>query len=88
MAKKRGSPNWGKPEVNSVPYTGTNSFEEVVKKLPLSPSQYEGSISESVRSVLRYRPPARLSGRVLGPRRGFFVSDECTDPRVHNLRTT
>ena len=44
MAKKRSNPNWGKPEVNSVPYTGTNSFEEVVKKLRLSPSQYEGSI--------------------------------------------
>ena len=44
MAKKRGNPNWGKPEVNSVPYTGTNSFEEVVKKLRLLPSEYEGSI--------------------------------------------
>lgn len=43
MAKKRGNPNWGKPEVNIVPYTGTNSFEEVVKKLRLSPSDYEGS---------------------------------------------
>ena len=44
MAKKRDNPNWGKPEVNSVPYTGTSSFEEVVKKLRLSPSQYEDSI--------------------------------------------
>jgi hypothetical protein len=40
MAKKRGNPNWGKPEVNTIPYTGTSSFEEVVKKLHLSPSQY------------------------------------------------
>ena len=44
MAKKRGNPNWCKPGVNSVPYTGTSSFEEVVKKLRLSPSEYEGSI--------------------------------------------
>ena len=44
MANKRGNPNWGKPEVNTIPYTGTSSFEEVVKKLRLSPSQYEGSI--------------------------------------------
>ena len=38
------SGNWGKPEVNSIPYTGTSSFEEVVKKLRLAPSQYESSI--------------------------------------------
>jgi hypothetical protein len=44
MAKKRGNPNWGKPEVNSIPYPGASSFEEVVKKLSLSPSEYEGSI--------------------------------------------
>lgn len=28
VAKKRGNPNWGKPEVNTIPYTGTSSFEE------------------------------------------------------------
>jgi hypothetical protein len=44
VAKKRGNPNWGKPEVNSAPYTGTNSFEEIVKKLRLLPPEYEGSI--------------------------------------------
>lgn len=44
MAKKRGSPNWGKPELNTVPYTGTSSFEEVVKKLRLSPQEYGDSV--------------------------------------------
>jgi hypothetical protein len=44
VAKKRGNPGWGKPEVNNVPYTGTSSFEEVVKRLRLSPSDYEASI--------------------------------------------
>jgi hypothetical protein len=44
VVKKRGNPNWGKPEVSSFPYTGTNSFEEVVKRLRLSPAEYEGSI--------------------------------------------
>jgi hypothetical protein len=43
VAKKRGNPNWGKPEVNTAPYTGMSSFEEVVKTLRLSPSEYEGS---------------------------------------------
>jgi hypothetical protein len=44
VAKKRGNPNWGKPEVNIVPYTGESSFEEFVRKLRLSPAEYEGSI--------------------------------------------
>ena len=44
MAKKRGNPNWGKPEVNTVPYAGASSFEDVVKKLRLSPTEYESSI--------------------------------------------
>ena len=44
MAKKRGNPNWGKPTLNTVPYTGATSFEEVVKQLRLSPRQYEDSV--------------------------------------------
>jgi len=44
VSKKRSNPNWGKPEVNTVPYAGASSFEEVVKKLRLSPTEYEGSI--------------------------------------------
>jgi hypothetical protein len=36
VAKKRGNPNWGKPEVNTIPCSGTSSFEEIVKKLRLS----------------------------------------------------
>jgi hypothetical protein len=44
VAKKRGNPNCGKPEVNIIPYTGESSFEEIVRKLGLSPAQYEGSI--------------------------------------------
>jgi len=44
VAKKRGNPNWGKPELNIIPYTGASSFEEVDRKLRLSPAEYEGSI--------------------------------------------
>lgn len=44
MAKKRGNPNWGKPELNIIPYTGASSFEEIVRRLRLSPAEYEGSI--------------------------------------------
>src|SRR6266704_1109575 len=44
VAKKRGNPNWGKPEVNRALYKGASSFEEVVRRLRLSPAEYEGSI--------------------------------------------
>jgi hypothetical protein len=43
MAKKRGNPNWGKPDMHAAPIVPT-SFEEVVKKLRLSPAEYEGSL--------------------------------------------
>ena len=42
MAKRRGNPNWGKPEppvLNHPPST----FETVVKRLHLSPEQYASS---------------------------------------------
>ena len=43
MAKKRGNPNWGKPDIQAAPVVPT-SFEEVVRKLRLSPADYEGSL--------------------------------------------
>ena len=43
MVKRRGNPNWGKPE--PLPFgPSTTSFEAVVKSLGLSPDQYENSI--------------------------------------------
>ena len=30
--------------MNIIPYTGASSFEDVVRKLRLSPAEYEGSI--------------------------------------------
>lgn len=44
MTKKRGNPNWGKPDVNATAFPGPSSFEEVVKKLRLSPAEYEHSV--------------------------------------------
>jgi hypothetical protein len=44
MKKKRGNPNWGKPELHSALLVQPNSFEQVVKKLRLSPTEYESSI--------------------------------------------
>lgn len=43
MAKKRGNPNWGKADAQDAPVVPT-SFEDFVKKLRLSPADYEGSL--------------------------------------------
>ncbi len=43
MVRKRGNPNWGKPDMQAAPVVPT-SFEEVVRKLWLSPADYEGSL--------------------------------------------
>jgi hypothetical protein len=42
MAKRRGNPNWGKAASYTIPVE-PSSFESLVKKLKLSPEQYEGS---------------------------------------------
>jgi hypothetical protein len=42
VSKKRGNPNWGKPEVKTA-FVGVTSFDEIVKKLCLAPAQYESS---------------------------------------------
>ncbi len=42
MAKRRGNPNWGKPEPFIVTAT-VSSFETVVKTLGLRPDQYQYS---------------------------------------------
>jgi len=44
MAKKRGNPNWGKPDIQA-PSVAPTSFEEVVKNLRLSPAEYEDSLA-------------------------------------------
>ena len=42
MAKRRGNPNWGKPEP-PILTPPVSSFEAVVKRLDLSPEQYVDS---------------------------------------------
>lgn len=42
MAKRRGNPNWGKPEP-PVLAAQPSAFESIVKSLRLSPEQYESS---------------------------------------------
>jgi hypothetical protein len=44
MKRKRGNPNWGKPIMQSATDVQPSSFEQVVRKLRLSPDQYLGSV--------------------------------------------
>ncbi len=44
MTRKRGNPNWGKPDIHTTAPIQPNSFEQVVRKLRLSPDQYAGSL--------------------------------------------
>jgi hypothetical protein len=44
MAKRRGNPNWGKPELFTFSNAST-SFDTLVKTLGLSPDQYQNSIA-------------------------------------------
>jgi hypothetical protein len=40
MAKKRGNPNWGKPETNMQVAPAIPEFEQVVHTLKLRPAEY------------------------------------------------
>ena len=42
MGKRRGNPNWGKPEIPVTP-ASLSEFESLVMSLRLSPEQYVGS---------------------------------------------
>jgi hypothetical protein len=44
MKRKRGNPNWGKPDIHLTAPIQPNSFEQVVRKPRLSPEQYAGSL--------------------------------------------
>ena len=44
MKKKRGNPNWDKPDAHSAADVQPSSFEQIVRKLQLSPDQYLGSV--------------------------------------------
>lgn len=43
MKKKRGNPNWGKPDIYPAAPIQPNSFDQIVRKLRLSPEQYASS---------------------------------------------
>ena len=40
MAKRRGNPNWGKPEMNGPAIPTISEFEQVAREFNLKPEQY------------------------------------------------
>lgn len=44
MKKKRGNPNWGKSAAYSATDVQPSSFEQIVRKLQLSPDRYLSSV--------------------------------------------
>ena len=44
MAKRRGNPNWGKPEPSGQLAPTITEFEQIVRKFNLQPDQYIRSI--------------------------------------------
>ena len=43
MTRKRRNPDWGKPDLHTARNDGPTSFEEIVRKLRLSPTDYQHS---------------------------------------------
>jgi hypothetical protein len=44
MAKRRGNPNWGKPERSGVLLPTATEFEQAVRKFELKPNEYVNSV--------------------------------------------
>jgi len=43
VAKKRGNPDWGKPDLYTARNNGPTSFDEIVRELHLSPADCQHS---------------------------------------------
>jgi hypothetical protein len=43
VIRKRGNPDWGNPDLQTDRDNGSTSFEEVARKLRLSPADYQHS---------------------------------------------
>ena len=69
MAKRRGNPNWGKPEPIGPVVPTVTSFEQIVKEFKLTPDQYIRStrLREWARrnKNSKYIPEALLEAGVL-----------------------
>jgi hypothetical protein len=66
VARKRGNPDWGKPDLHTAGNNGPTSFEEIVRKLRLSPADYQHSTRikawvQNASSASSAIPPKRRS---------------------------
>jgi hypothetical protein len=73
MAKRRGNPNWGKPEIPVAPAT-LSAFESFVKSLRLSPEQYVNS--SQLREWVRKNKDHKFVPQAVLEAFGFEASSE------------
>jgi len=73
MAKRRGNPNWGKPDFLPALPT-TTAFESMVKSLRLAPEQY--TTSATLRDWVRKNKEHRYVPQTLLEAFGFSISSE------------
>ena len=44
MTKRRGNPNWGKPQLSGALLRSATEFEQTVRKFKLEPDEYVNSV--------------------------------------------
>jgi hypothetical protein len=74
MAKRRGNPNWGKPEPFVMATESISSFDSLVKSLGLSPEQYV--TSQELREWVRKNKDQKYVPQDLLKAWGFTASSE------------
>jgi hypothetical protein len=74
MAKRRGNPNWGKPEPFMINTGAKSSFESYVSSLGLSPDQYENS--KELKEWVRKNKDQKYVPQDLLKAWGFVASSE------------
>jgi hypothetical protein len=71
FAKRRGNPNWGKPEVSGPVKISPTLFERAVEELKLTPDQYVHSAQ--LREWARFNKNSKFVPETLLAAWGFVV---------------
>ncbi len=79
MAKRRGNPNWGKPEPIGPVVPTVTSFEQVVKEFKLTPDQYVRSTR--LREWARRNKNSKYIPEALLEAWGFEINPPCKTKR-------
>ena len=85
MAKRRGNPNWGKPEPIGPVVPTVTSFEQVVKEFKLTPDQYVRSTR--LREWARRNKNSKYIPEALLEAWGFEIESTLKTGTKQNKRT-